>query len=219
MASIQLYHFPASPPCRSVRMTAKALGVQLELKQLEYHNKGHLSPEFIKINPDHTTPTIVDGDFTLWESRAIMRYLVGKYGGEDNSLYPRDLQKRAEVDRLLDYDLGVFYRAMLDDVMMPLRSKTNRTKEQEENIFKAFERIDTLVKDKKFLTGNTLTIADFAVVVGFAAGVIYPGDMSKYPNAVAWYKRIQELPYYKEVNQPFYDIVEKMKNTPAEKPT
>ncbi|XP_071107751.1 glutathione S-transferase 1-1-like [Haliotis cracherodii] len=121
MASIQLYHFPASPPCRSVRMTSKALGVQLELKQLEYHNKGHLSPEFIKINPDHTTPTIVDGDFTLWESRAIMRYLVGKYGGEDNSLYPRDLQKRAEVDRLLDYDLGVFYRTMLDDVMMPLR--------------------------------------------------------------------------------------------------
>ncbi|XP_071107741.1 glutathione S-transferase 1-like [Haliotis cracherodii] len=216
MANIQLYHFPGSPPCRSVLMTAKALGVPLELKPLSSLNKDHLSPEFLKINPDHTTPTIVDGDFTLWESRAIMRYLVGKYGGEDNSLYPRDLQKRAEVDRLLDYDLGVFYRAMLETLMLPLRNKTKTTKEQDEKVVKAFERIDTLVKDKKFLTGNTLTIADFAVVVGFAAEVLYPGDMSKYPNAMAWYKRIQELPYYKEVNQPFFDIVENVKKQRAE---
>ncbi|XP_071107742.1 glutathione S-transferase 1-like [Haliotis cracherodii] len=218
MANIQLYHFPGSPACRSVRMTAKALGVPLELKQLNYHNKDHLSPEFTKINPDQTNPTIIDGDFTLWESRAIMRYLVGKYGGENNSLYPRDLQKRAEVDRLLDYDLGVFHRAMWDNLMLPLRSRTSlkTTKQQDENVMKAFGRIDTLVKDKKFLTGNTLTIADFAVVVGFAAEVIYPGDMSKHPNAMAWYKRMQELPYYQEVNQPFYDLVEKMKNSVAE---
>ncbi|XP_046573050.1 glutathione S-transferase 1-like isoform X3 [Haliotis rubra] len=217
MANIQLYHFSASPPCRSVRMAAKALGVQLELKQLDFANKEHLNPEFLKINPDQIVPTMTDGDFTLWESRAIMRYLVGKYGGEDNSLYPRDLQKRAEVDRLLDYDLGVFYRAMLETLMWPVRNRSTPTKEQQEQVVKAFNRINTLLKDKKFLTGDNVTIADFAMVVGFAAEFLFQGNMSDYPNAMAWYKRMQELPYYQEVNQAFYDIVEKMRNPPAEK--
>ncbi|XP_067671878.1 glutathione S-transferase 1-like [Haliotis asinina] len=211
MADIQLYHFPASPPCRSVRMTAKALGVPIELKHLDFMNKEHLSPEFLQINPDHIVPTIIDGDFTLWESRAIMRYLVGKYGGEDNSLYPRDLQKRAEVDRLLDYDLGVFYRAMLETLMLPVRTRNTPTKEQQEQVAKAFDRIDTLLKDKKFLTGDNITIADFAMVVGFGAEFLFQRDMSSYPSAMAWYKRMQELPYYQEVNQQFFDYVEKLK--------
>ncbi|XP_046573051.1 glutathione S-transferase 1-like [Haliotis rubra] len=211
MANIQLYLFFPSPPCRSVRMTAKALGVPLELKQLNHVNKEHLSPEFLKTNPDHIVPTITDGDFTLWESRAIMRYLVGKFGGEDNSLYPRDLQKRAEVDRLLDYDLGVFYRAILETLMLPVRNRNTPTKEQEEQVVKAFNRIDTLLKDKKFLTGDHITIADFAMVVGFGSEFLFPGDMSNYPNAMAWYKRMQELPYYQEVNQPFFDYVENLK--------
>ncbi|XP_046350920.2 glutathione S-transferase 1-like [Haliotis rufescens] len=217
MADIQLYHFPGSAPCRSVIMTAKALGVPLDLKPLDLMNKDHLSPEFAKINPDQTVPTIIDGDFTLWESRAIMRYLVAKYGGEDNSLYPRDLQKRAAVDRLLDYDLGVFYRAMIECVWLPFRDKIKVTKEQDEKVIKAFERIDTHVKDMKFLTGNTLTIADFAVVVGFAAEELYPGDMSKYPNAMAWYKRVQELPYYKEANQSYFELLEKYQIGKSEK--
>ncbi|XP_046573021.1 glutathione S-transferase 1-1-like [Haliotis rubra] len=127
MANIEFYYFTGSGPCRSVLMTAKALGVPLELKQLDYWNKQHLSPEFTEINPDQTVPTIKDGEFTLWESRAIMRYLVGTYGGEDNSLYPQDLKKRAEVDRLLDYDLGVFHRTMLE---VDADERQNRTNER-----------------------------------------------------------------------------------------
>ncbi|XP_046378892.2 glutathione S-transferase 1-like [Haliotis rufescens] len=217
MANIQLYYFKGSPPSLAVLMTAKALGVPLEMKELQYWNKDHLAPEFTEINPDQSVPTIIDGDFTLWESRAILRYLIGKYGGEDNSLYPRDPQKRAEVDRLLDYDLGVFFRVILEDLWLPFRDKYEMTKEQDEKVMKGFKRIDTLVKDKKFLTGNNPTIADFSIVVGFAVEIVYPGDMSKYPNAMAWYKRMQELPYYKEANQSFPGWVESVKNRHTEK--
>ncbi|XP_046573062.1 glutathione S-transferase 1-like [Haliotis rubra] len=160
---------------------------------------------------------MIDGDFILGESRAIMRYLVGKFGGEDNSLYPRDLQKRAEVDRLLDYDLGVFFRVILEDLWLPFRDRTPKTKEHEEKIIKVFTRIDTLLKDKKFLTGDNITIADFSIVAAFTTELVYEGDMSKYPNAIAWYKRMQELPYFKEVNENFYEWVTKVKTLHAEK--
>lgn len=62
-----------------------------------------------QLNPQHTVPTLVDGDFSLWESRAISRYLISKYGKDNNSLYPSDPQTRAVVDQRLDFDLGTLY--------------------------------------------------------------------------------------------------------------
>ena len=46
-------------------------------------------------------------------SRAILSYLVNKYGKDDN-LYPKDPQKRALVDRMLYFDIGTLYKAMVD---------------------------------------------------------------------------------------------------------
>ncbi|XP_046573052.1 glutathione S-transferase 1-like [Haliotis rubra] len=218
MANIQVYHFIGSPPSQAVIMTAKTLGVPLELKRLDFMKKEHLQPEFTKINPDQTVPTMIDEDFILWESRTIMRYLVGKFGGEDNSLYPRDLQKRAEVDRLLDYDLGVFYKTLIEGVWLPFKDRTPKTKEQEEKVTKVLSRFDTLLKDKKFLTGDNLTIADFSMVVGFIVELVYEGDKSKFPNAMAWYKRMQEETCFKETYDTIKDFVEMMKKQHAEMP-
>lgn len=53
-------------------------------------------------------PTLVDGDFKLWESRAIGAYLVRTYG-KDDTLYPNDLKARSVVDQRLYFDCGTLY--------------------------------------------------------------------------------------------------------------
>lgn len=92
-------------------MLAKALGVELNLKKLDLQAKEHLTPEFLKLNPQHTIPTLVDNNFSIWESRAILGYLVEKYGKND-SLYPKDPQQRAVVNQRLYFDMGTFYHRL-----------------------------------------------------------------------------------------------------------
>ena len=61
----------------------------------------------LKLNPGHTVPTIVDGDLSLSESRAIMQYLCNRYAPE-SQLYPNQPKARASVDRWLNIDLSFF---------------------------------------------------------------------------------------------------------------
>ena len=62
------------------------------------------------MNPQHTVPTLVEDDgFVLWESHAIMPYLVDKYGKEDDPLYPKDLRKRATINQRLHFNNGVLF--------------------------------------------------------------------------------------------------------------
>merc|ERR1712241_1533006 len=75
----------------------------------------HKTPEYLKMNPQHTIPTMKDGDFCMNESRPIATYLASKYG-KDDKLYPKDVTTRAIVDQRLYFDMGVFYKAFGDNV-------------------------------------------------------------------------------------------------------
>lgn len=68
----------------------------------------HLNEEYLKINPQHTIPTLVDDDFVLWDSHAIAIYLVEKYG-KDDSLYPKNLETRSKINQRLFFDASVIF--------------------------------------------------------------------------------------------------------------
>ncbi|KAG0426983.1 hypothetical protein HPB47_025940 [Ixodes persulcatus] len=97
---VDLYNLSACAPCALVRMVAKHIGVELNVKELNFADEEHLSPEYLKINPFHKVPTISDDGFPVYESTAICLYLLNKYA-PDSDLYPKDLQRRARVDQVL----------------------------------------------------------------------------------------------------------------------
>jgi glutathione S-transferase len=91
-------------------MLVKSMNLDIEIITLNLGAGDQNKPEFLKLNPRHQVPVLVDDDFVLTESRAILSYLVNKYQPGE-SLYPSDPKQRAVVDQRLYFDATVVFEA------------------------------------------------------------------------------------------------------------
>ncbi|KAH8409861.1 hypothetical protein KR222_011015 [Zaprionus bogoriensis] len=195
---MDFYYLSASAPCRSVLMTAKALGLDLNKKPLNILQGDHLKPEYLKINPQHTIPTLVDDGFALWESRAIMVYLVEKYG-KDDSLYPKDPQKQALVNQRLFFDMGVLYHSFLGYYSPQFFLRTPADPEEFKKVETAFDFLNTFLERQDYVAGNTYTVADIAILGTVSTFAAMDFKLSNYPNVKRWYENAQrETPGWEE---------------------
>ncbi|XP_054159968.1 uncharacterized protein LOC128958178 [Oppia nitens] len=197
---IDLYLMNLSPPCRAVLMGIKHLKLDVNVKTVNLMAGEHLKPEFLKLNPAHTVPTLVDNGFSLWESRAILQYLFSKYA-HNSPLYPTDLQKRATIDKLLNFDLS-----LNSSIFGAVTGKIFRGIEPTEQSITTFKNnlklLETLIGDNKYVTGNELTIADLSVLATLSSLLVNDfKDLDEVPKVKAYNERLQrELPYYAEVH-------------------
>ncbi|XP_017079256.1 glutathione S-transferase 1-like [Drosophila eugracilis] len=201
MGKLTLYGIDGSPPVRSVLLTLNALGVEFEYKIVNLLEKEQLKPEFLKMNPLHTVPTLDDDGFYLSDSHAINSYLVSKYG-KDDSLYPKDLQKRAIVDQRLHYDSSVV-TSTGKAITFPLfwENKTEIPQARIDALEGVYKSLNLFLESGDYLAGDNLTIADFHVTAALTGFVVFlPVDATKFPKLAAWVQRIKELPYYEEAN-------------------
>uniref|UniRef100_A0A0K8TV17 Glutathione-S-transferase n=1 Tax=Epiphyas postvittana TaxID=65032 RepID=A0A0K8TV17_EPIPO len=197
---MDLYYTAGSAPCRVVLLVAAALDIQLNLKEVNLRAGEHLTPEFLKLNPQHTVPTLVDGDFSLWESRAISRYLASKYDTKD--LYPKDPKTRALVDQRLDFDLGTLYARFGGYFYPQVFGGAPADKELLNKLEGALGFFDTFLEGHKYAVGDKLTLADLSLVATIstidAAGI----SLEPYPRVEKWFKLVKETaPGYEEANE------------------
>ena len=94
---MKLYNANLSPNAMRVRAVANELGIALEVIEVDLRSGGNRTKEFLALNPNGKVPVLVDGDFVLWESRAINAYLATTK--PERELYPADPRKRAIVDQ------------------------------------------------------------------------------------------------------------------------
>ncbi len=93
---MKLYNHDQSPNCLRVRAVALELGVELEMVAVDLR-KASSNVELLALNPNGKVPVLVDGDFVLWESRAINAYLASLH--PERNLYPADARQRALIDQ------------------------------------------------------------------------------------------------------------------------
>jgi len=197
------YGMEMSPPCTSVTIAMRLAKVQYEYKVIDLMKKAHLHPDFLKINPNHTVPTINDNGFVIWESRAIMQYIFNRYAPE-SSLYPSDPMQRAKVDSLMNYDQGTFYTTVSAYIYNSLGIRPGKRDDpvEKKSFWDQVQFIeDHLLKDnQKFLTGNTMTIADISLGISMSMPMVFLGDKcyKKFPKITTWRGELMKVPEYAE---------------------
>ncbi len=124
-------------------------------------------PDYLAMNPNGRVPTMVDGDFVLWESNSVMRYLALAYG-QGSPIYPQAAKARAGVDRWLDWTLStlqpvdrpVFWAL----VRTPVAQRDMAAIQQDADAEAVQWRIvDAQLATRRFIEGDQFTLADIAL--------------------------------------------------------
>jgi glutathione S-transferase len=124
-------------------------------------------PDYLAMNPNGRVPTLVDGDFVLWESNSIMRYFALAHG-PGSTIYPAAPKARAAVDRWLDWTLStlqpvdrpVFWAL----VRTPVEKRDMAAIQKDADAEAVVWRIaDAQLATRKFIEGEQFTLADIAL--------------------------------------------------------
>ncbi|MGH6701863.1 MAG: glutathione S-transferase family protein [Bradyrhizobium sp.] len=124
-------------------------------------------PDYLAMNPNGRIPTLVDGDFVLWESNSIMRYLALAYRPQ-STLYPSAPRRRAAVDRWLDWTLStmqpvdrpVFWALVRTPIEQRDMAAIQRDVDTEAEQWRI---VDAQLTSRRFIEGDDFTLADIAL--------------------------------------------------------
>jgi glutathione S-transferase len=124
-------------------------------------------PDYLAMNPNGRVPTLVDGDFVLWESNSIMRYFALVYG-QGSAIYPAAPSARAAVDRWLDWTLSTLQpvdRPVFWALVRTPKEKRDMAAIQKDADAEAvvWRIADAQLATRKFIEGDQFTLADIAL--------------------------------------------------------
>ncbi len=159
------------------------------------------SPQYRALNPNGRVPMIEDGDFVLWESNAIVRYLAARYGS-DTSWYQRDVCVRAQADKWMDWTTSTFAGPFRDLFWGMLRTPA----EQQDWVLingasktcaELLSIVDQALSEKPYLSGDEIGMGDIPLGSFIYAWFEMPLERPSMPNLEAWYERLKLRPCYR----------------------
>lgn len=161
-------------------------------------------PAFRAINPNGMAPALVDGEVKLWESNAIGIYL--SECTSDTSLFPRNATLRFDILRWLYWEAihlnGAIGTMFFETVAKPQNNLGETDTAAVARASLAFHRfapvLDAHLADRKYVVGEALTYADFAVASCEPYRDRLPVSLAAYPNILRFYDRIADLPAWQK---------------------
>jgi glutathione S-transferase len=204
---MRLYQHPMSANARAAIMTALELDAPVELVYVDLQRGEQNQPAFLQMNPNHRVPVLEDGDFYLWESRAIMQYLAEKTPGQ--SLYPSDARARADVNRWLFWSgqhfapaVGIFFYENLVKQMIGRSAPDPVELKRGDTLFNEFAAVlDGHLADRVWVCGSSLTLADLSIAAAYGCAAPGKAPVAWYANVQKWFARVQTLEVWRKTEQ------------------
>ena len=207
---MRLYARRTSSNSQKVLWYLGELGLDYEFIATGGDAGGLRTAEYVAINPNAAVPTLVDGDLSVWESHAILRYLAAVYRPEE--FWPDDPALRSQIDRWMDWSQSQF-----DASFMSLFWGHWRTPEPDRDVAanriqakrcsRYLKILDGALKRNAYLLGEHLSLADIPVgaLMYRYANLDATDDLP--PNVARWYGSLCERASYQtHIMLPFDDL-------------
>ena len=210
---MKLYNGTFSPNALRVRAVIFELGLDPEIVEVNLQKGENRTPDYLKLNPNGKVPTLVDGDFVLWDSRAIDAYLASAYPKGD--FYPADPKSRAIVDQWSYWQAIHLGPAMQKVAFERVQKKLFGRGEADEaaiagdlkTIGDLLPIFEAALAGKDWIAGP-LSIADFALASTFMLRKQARLGIEAYPNISAWIARLEALPSWEKAMTPWRELLQ-----------
>lgn len=196
---VKLYALPGSLNSRKLLALIHHLDLPVEIDAMTVDRVQ--SDDYAVINPNRLAPTLVDGDFTLWESNAI-----GVYLAHDTVMFPTGLRPRADALRWLYWE-GVHYNKALGTIFFEsvVRPQFGWGEANQPLVDDALAQVarylpvlDAHLADRPFMLGDRLSFVDFAVASAEPYRDRMPIDFDRFRHVQRFYDGIARLPAWQK---------------------
>jgi len=197
---VKIYADPITVNCRKVLAGLDLIGAPFELNHVDYFKAEQKEQAYLAINPNAALPAMVDGDFVLWESNAILQYAADKVGNE--AAYPRDLKTRADINRWLLWESSSWFPScyvfLVENCVKPLLGSQPDPAvldAQAAQFHKLAGIVDARLAGRDWIAGKGPTIADIALAAPMHLHGWQQLPLGDHPNLKRWMTRsVENLP-------------------------
>jgi glutathione S-transferase len=212
--AITLYYGSGSPYAWRAQLALEHKALPYDLKVISFAAGDTRKPEFLALNPRHRVPVLVEDDFVLYESSAIVEYLDEAYPGRGAPLFPGDARTRAIIRRMI-CEVDEDFDAALD----PLTTQAFSKKPEERDPKAIADARKALLEELAMFTramrgdylAGPLSAADYALYTLLAfvwrSQIKLPdldADSMLTPPLARWKARIEALPYFDKTIPPHW---------------
>ena len=169
----------------------------LEYERVEAGGKYGIvnTPEYLAMNPNGLVPLIEHDGYVLWESNAITRYLAARYG--EGSLWPTDIQMRADADRWMDWQAVSFNPAIGPGFWQLIRTAPEKRdaaviEAARDSGEKKLALLDQHLASRDFVAGASFTMGDIPLGCSVDRWYKLPLPRESHPHVERWYQRLCE---------------------------
>ncbi|THH21379.1 hypothetical protein EUX98_g8394 [Antrodiella citrinella] len=197
-----LYSYATGPNGWKVTYLLNELGLDYETKFLNTKEE-YKSPEYLKLNPNGRLPTLVDhknNDYTVWESAAILLYLVDKYDTKKKHTVTKDKDKY-HIYQWLFFQMsgqGPYFGQGFWFTYLHSEKIPSAQLQYQNEARRILSVLESVLSKQEWLVAGKVTIADIAFVLwNNIINVLLGADVSfekEFPATFKWHSKLIEIP-------------------------
>jgi len=203
---IKIWGWIGSSNVQKVLWCCDELALEHELEDYGWPSSRYKEEPYLTLNPNGLVPTIQDGEFVLWESNSVLRYLAEKYG--NGKLIPSTPEMRASSNRWLDWQLTTMgalvaplYRNFIRTAPENRDPEVIRTSQPAAEA--GWDILDSYLSHSDYVAGERFSIGDIPLGILAHRWFSLPIEHQGLDAVRAWYDRLRQRPaYQKHINRP-----------------